>query len=67
MPNDQRCTPFWQNIWDFTKPFFGYGILYGKRREDGRGWFKAVTHEGKNVLVESWRQVTGKCPDKDVK
>ncbi len=46
--HDQQCTPFRQNLddlWHAIKAF-----------PKGR-----IGHEAKNVLVELWRQATGKC------
>lgn len=56
--NDQQCTPNLQNLQDFFRALF----LRDRPRPDGRGWLDAITHEGKNVIVEFLRHITGKCP-----
>ena len=49
--NDQRNTPFRENIRDL------WDAILGKPREDGRLWLFAVGHELTNVFVELWRDI----------
>lgn len=50
--NDQRCSSRkedWLRFWRALKSFDWRGIL----------------HTGKNILVEEWRRIRGKCPQGD--
>lgn len=50
--HDQQGTPFKQNMKDL------WNAIRGKPRTDGRGWFMAVGHEFKNVIVELVRSAS---------
>jgi len=52
--NDQRNTPFRDNIRDL------WDAILGKPRTDGRIWLLAVGHELKNVFVELSRDLKRK-------
>ena len=68
--NDQRCTSRKEDWKDFLKSLYNL-VMWIPRAYELRVlnhydyWpdNPRVLHEVKNIIVEEWRRLTGKCPD----
>lgn len=64
---DQRCSTRREDWRRWLRACIGRYDANEKRRHDKPvlNYLLTVGHTGKNILVEEWRRMTGKCPKGD--